>query len=259
MAWDACPTGSEFYFVAPDGAPGTMAQQAVIDRRQSVPLPNTADSVTTAAAMLPAMSSWLALRKRVSFEAGQRVLILGATGNAGQMAIQIAKHLGASEVIAAGRDLTLFNRLKDLGADSVVSLAGDPKQAAVQVGEAAAEVDVVIDYLWGQPAERIMPALLTRRADRSRPLDWIQIGSVAGTTIVLPSELLSSANLRLLGSGQGSISTAGIIAELPALIHELAAGSLTIRANAVPLAEVEAVWNAPTPHGQCIVFIPDHA
>jgi hypothetical protein len=86
----------------------------------------------------------------------------------------------------------------------------------------------VIDYLWGQPAERIVPAQLTRRADRSRSLDWIHIGSVAGSTVALHSELLRAANLRLLGRGQGSITTAGIIAELPSLINELATGTLTV-------------------------------
>jgi NADPH:quinone reductase-like Zn-dependent oxidoreductase len=252
------PDGQRVYFVAPDTALGTMAQQAVIDRRQSVSLPESVDPVTIAAAMIPAMSSWLALRRRVSFDAGKRVLILGATGNAGQMAIQIAKHLGASQIVATGRDSTLFNRLTDLGADTIVSLAGDPEQAAVKVGEVVSDVDVVIDYLWGQPAEYIMRALLTHRADRSRALDWIHIGSVAGPTVALHSELLRAANLRLLGSGQGSISTADIIAELPSLINELAVGALIVNAKAVPLADVEAAWNAPTPRGQCIVFIPDH-
>ena len=250
------PDGQLAYFVTPDTALGTMAEQAVIDPRQSVPLPDGADPVIIAAAMIPAMASWLALRKRISFETGARVLILGATGNAGQMAIQIAKHLGASQVIAAGRDASLFPLLTDLGADTVVSLAGDLEHAAVKVGEAAAVVDVVNDYLWGQPAELLMPALLTPRADRSLPLNWIQIGSVAGPTVALPSEVLRAANFNVLGSGQGSISIAAIVAELPSLIKELAAGSFTVNARAVPLSEVETVWNAPTARGQCIVFTP---
>ena len=110
--------------------------------------------VSVAGAMIPAMSAWLALHKRIAFEAGKQVLILGATGNAGRMAIQIAKRLGASLVIAAGRDASMLEQLRALGADTVVSLAGDPAEAAAQVGEAASEVDVVIDYLWGQPAKQ---------------------------------------------------------------------------------------------------------
>ncbi|MBA3867897.1 MAG: zinc-binding alcohol dehydrogenase family protein [Anaerolineae bacterium] len=253
------PDGKLVYFVAPDTALGTMAEQAVIDYRQSVPLPDGVDPVMVAAAMNPAMSSWLALRKRITFEAGKRVLVLGATGSAGQMAIQIAKRLGASQVIAAGRDADLLNTLSNLGADSVVSMAGDPEEMATQVGEAAADVDVVIDYVWGQPAELIMPALLMRRSERDRAIDWIHIGSMAGTTIALRSELLRAANFRILGSGQGSISTADIVAELPALVAELAAGRLTVNAKAVPLSAVEATWNVPAPRSQRIVFTPTAA
>lgn len=250
------PDGRLVYFVAPDGAPGTMAQQALVDLRQCVPLPADADPATIAAAMIPAMSSWLALRKRLSFEPGRHVLILGATGSAGQMAIQVARRLGAGQVIAAGRDSTLFDRLAGLGADTVVSLAGDLETAADAVGDAACEVDIVLDYLWGPPAERIMPALVTRRADRSRALDWVHIGSMAGMTIALNSELLRAANLRLLGSGQGSLNRAEIVAELPALVGELVAGALRVSARPVPLAEVEAAWNAPAARGECIVFVP---
>ena len=250
------PDGQQVYFVAPDTALGTMAEQAVVNRRLSVPLPNGVDPVTIAAAMNPAMSSWLALRKRINFEAGQRVLILGATGNAGQMAIQIAKHLGAEQVIAAGRDPGLLDGLTHLGAETIVSLAGDPEQAALRVGKAAANVDVVIDYVWGQPAELIMPALIARRSDSSHALKWIHIGSSAGVKIELYSELLRQANFSILGSGQGSISTEGIIAELPSLVKELAMGAITVNAKSFPLSEVEAVWNAPTIPGQRIVFMP---
>lgn len=250
------PDGQRIYFVASDTAMGTMAQQTVIDLRRSVLLPDEADPMMIAAAMNPAMSSWLALKKRVSFKAGQRVLILGATGSAGQMAVQIAKHLGASQVIAAGRDSELLELLPDLGADTMVSMTGDLDPMAARVGEAAAEVDVVIDYVWGPPAERIMTALLTRRADRSQALDWIQIGSVAGATIALTSEVLRAANIRILGSGQGSLTTAGIVSELPALVRQLAAGTFKVNAKAIPLSEVEVAWDAPTPRGQRIVFTP---
>jgi NADPH:quinone reductase-like Zn-dependent oxidoreductase len=97
------PDGQLRYFVLPDTALGSMAQQTIIDTRRSVVLPEGSDPVAVAAAMNPAMSSWVALRQRISFEAGQSVLVLGATGNAGQMAVQITKLLGASRIVAAGR------------------------------------------------------------------------------------------------------------------------------------------------------------
>jgi NADPH:quinone reductase-like Zn-dependent oxidoreductase len=125
---------------------------------------------------------------------------------------------------------------------------------AERVGDAAADVDVVIDYTWGAPTQRAIPALLTRRAERGKPLDWIQIGSMAGAEITLPSFVPRAANLRIMGSGQGSLTTAGIVAELPSLIDQFAEGTLTAAALPVPLAEVETAWDAPTKPGQRVVF-----
>lgn len=178
------------------------------------------------------------------------MLVLGATGNAGRMAVEIAKHLGAGHVIAAGRDTERLAALAGLGADVTVSL-GD-----AALGDVAADVDIVIDYLWGAPTEHAIRAVLTRRRDRSRPLDWIQIGSVAGPDIALPSAALRGANLRMLGSGQGSVSAAAIVAELPALAAEITAGRLTVDATPVPLSAVEAAWDAPAAPGERIVFEP---
>ncbi|MDI5961607.1 quinone oxidoreductase family protein [Streptantibioticus silvisoli] len=248
------PDGRRVYFVADDDAPGTMAERTLLDPRRAVPLPPDADPVIVAAAMNPAMSSWVALRRRVSFQPGQSVLVLGATGNAGRMAVQIARHLGAADVVAAGRDPRRLDLLPGLGATRVVSLAGDPDLAAERVGEAAADVDVVIDYTWGHPTQLAIPAVLTRRTERSAPLDWIQIGSMAGPDITLPSFVLRAANLRIMGSGQGSLTAAGIVAELPSLVRELTAGTLTAAALPLPLSQVERAWTAPTEPGSRVVF-----
>src|SRR5436190_3520770 len=92
------------YFVLDDTHMGSMADKTVIETERSLVLPRGVDPITIAAAMNPAMGSWLALRRRVPFKKGQNVLILGATGNAGSMAVQVARHLGARQIIAAGRD-----------------------------------------------------------------------------------------------------------------------------------------------------------
>lgn len=251
------PDGQLVYFVAPDTRFGTLAQKTVIDLRRSVPLPEGADPALIAAAMNPAMSSWVALRRRVGLQPGQSVLVLGATGNSGQMAVQIAKLFGAGRVIGAGRDQSRLESLYALGADAAVSLAGDPQDAAERLGEAASEVDIVIDYLWGKPAELAMIPLLTKRSDRSRALSWIQIGSVAGPTAAVPSAALRSANLHVLGSGQGSVSTSGYMAEFPALIDAVAGGRLQVNPHPVPLSAVEEVWRAPARPGHRVVFVPE--
>src|ERR1700712_946151 len=92
------PDGRLRYFILPDTTMGAMAEQTVIDSRRSIVLPGASDPIAVAAAMNPVMSSWIALRQRMQFQSGQSVLILGATGNAGQMAVQVAKHFGAEQI-----------------------------------------------------------------------------------------------------------------------------------------------------------------
>jgi len=247
------PDGRLRYFILPETTMGAMAEQTVIDTRRSVVLPDGADPVAVAAAMNPAMSSWVALSQRVSFEAGQDVLVLGATGNAGQMAVQIAKLFGAGQIIAAGRDLQRLAALPAFGATSTVPLG--VSDSADRLGQTAAEVDVVLDYLWGEPAATAMIAVLTNRADRSKPLTWIEIGSVAGATAAIPSAALRQARLQIVGSGQGSVGTGEYLAEVHSLAEAIVAGTVTVDARAVPLGDVEAAWaDADAKHR--VVLIP---
>ncbi len=247
------PDGNKVYVVVHDTPFGTMAEQVVADRRRCVPLPKDVDDAQIAAGMNPAMSSWLALRLRAPIVPGQSVFVLGATGNAGQMAIQVAKRLGAGRVVAAGRQV---ERLKSSSADLVLSLNGDPASVGKVIADAASEADIVLDYLWGEPAAHAMMSLLTARADRAKALNWVQIGSVAGPTMALPSAALRSANLRVMGSGQGSISTRDMVGELPRLVDELVAERLAVSTASVPLSSVEAAWEAPPPDGRRVVFVP---
>ena len=247
------PDGLLRYFVLPDTTLGAMAEQTVIDPRRSIVLPAGADPVALAAAMNPAMSSWVALRQRVSFQPGQDVLVLGATGNAGQMAVQVARRLGAGQIIAAGRDAERLAALPALGATATVPLG--PSDTAERLAKAAADVDVVLDYLWGPPAADAMVAIVTNRADRGKPLSWIEIGSVAGPTAEIPSAALRAARLQLVGSGQGSVSTREYLAELDVLAQEIAAGAIDVDARAVPLAQVEQAW-AATGAKHRIVLVP---
>lgn len=250
------PEGQPVYFVTPDDAWGSMAEKAVADLRRVVRLPEDVDTAKVAAGMNPAMSSWVALRRRVPLQPGQSVLVLGATGNAGTMAVQVAKHLGAGFVVGAGRNPARLAELAAAGADEVVALADDPDLTGQRLATAAAEVDVVIDYLWGEPAEIAMVALLKARADPSRAMDWVQIGAMAGATIKLPSAALRSANLRIQGNGQGAVSPEAYLAELPALVEEIGAGTLKVNARPVPLADVEAVWHKPEAAGERTVLVP---
>jgi NADPH:quinone reductase-like Zn-dependent oxidoreductase len=248
--------GRRVYFAVPDDTWGSMADLAVVDLRRIVPLPDGADVSKVAAAMNPAMSAWVALRRRVPLQPGQSVLVLGATGNAGSMAVQVARRLGAGQVVGAGRNPEQLAALPAFGADAVVALTADAADTAARLADAAAEVDIVIDYLWGGPAASAIMALLKGRADRSRELNWIQIGALAGPTIELPSVALRSANFRLQGNGQGAISPRAYLTELPSLIDEISAGTIGVNARPVPLADVETIWSAPETPGVRTVLIP---
>lgn len=241
------PDGSLRYAILHDTRVGTMAELALVDPERSIPLPDGVDPVAVAAAMNPAMSSWVALRSRIAFEPGGSVLVIGATGNAGRMAVQIARILGASRVIGAGRDAASLESVRALGADEVLPLdrlAG------------AADVDVVLDYVWGPVAGAAMTDVITARPDRSRPLDWVQIGSVAGPDAPVPGAALRASRLRIVGSGIGSVSAREFTRQLPALVEEISAGRLDVRARAVPLADVEAEWTRPAAPGERVVLVP---
>jgi NADPH:quinone reductase-like Zn-dependent oxidoreductase len=230
------------YAVLDDTNLGTMAERTVIELDRSVVLPDDIDPVVIAAAMNPVMSSWVALRRRIDFQRRQRVLVLGATGNAGRMALQVAKRFGAKQVIGAGRDAA---RLAELPADKTCTFA----DVAV-----AADVDVVIDYVWGEPAARALVDLLTARKDRGAPLTWIQIGSVAGPDAAIPSAALRSARIQIVGSGIGSVPGRDWVTELPELVKAIAGGAFEINARAVPLTDVERAWTAGT--GERLVLVP---
>lgn len=226
---------------------GTFAERTLVAREATVPLPDWIDAQRVAAAMNPVMSSWVALRRRTTLHAGARVLVLGATGNAGRLALQVARTLGAGEVIAAGRDRDRTAALLGHGAD--VALGFDELSRA-------ADVDVVLDYVWGAPTERALVDIVTARADRSAPLTWIEIGSVAGPTATLPSAAFRAARLDLVGSGIGSVSPAEFGTELPAIAEAVSRGVFDIDVRAVPLADVAAVWNDDPGATERVVFVP---
>jgi NADPH:quinone reductase-like Zn-dependent oxidoreductase len=226
---------------------GSMAQRVAVDLRRSVPLPQDADPVQIAATMNPAMASWVALRQRMTFRPGSRVLVLGATGNAGRAAVTVARYLGAGSVVAAGRKV---ERIADLarpedsgsGVTELLELDGEPDDVAGRLAEAGKDADVVLDFLWGEPTSRALYAIIPHRVDDGQLLTWIQIGSVAGRESAIPSAALRAANLRLIGSGQGSVEPRAYREEIGELAGEIHKGTFRTAARTVALRDVEAAW-----------------
>lgn len=229
-----------------------MAELAAAPQGWCVPVPDGLDDIHAAAIANPGMSAWVSMKVRAEFASGETVLILGATGVAGQLAIQTARILGAKRVIAAGRNVAA---LSGADVDAVIGLAeSEDAIAGALAKEVAGGIDVVIDYVWGRPAELTLEALAKGfKATATHATRFIQVGSMAGRNINLPAEVLRSVDLTLKGSGFGSASLETIFAAIPVLFDQAAAGKLTIDVEPVPLAEVESAWNR-VEKGRRIVF-----
>lgn len=237
------PDGRRVYFALPEEPFGSMAQWAVVRTQQCIPLPDDLDDVTAAAIANPGMSSWAALKERAHLSQGETVLVNGATGAAGSLAVQIAKHLGARKVISTGRDADALQGLKALGADVTISLTQSPEELedAFKQQFGGDGVDVILDYLWGKSAEKLIVAAAKAGKD-AVPIRFIEIGSASGRDITLPSAALRSSALVLMGSGLGSIPFERLIKAIGDMFQSAAATHFQIQTEAIPLAGVEAAW-----------------
>ncbi len=250
--------GTRVYFGIARSPFGSFAERSLAASWMCLPLPEAVDDVTAAGIANPAMSSWAALTARAKFAAGESVLILGATGVAGQLAIQVAKRLGARRIIAAGRNPQALQTLKSLGADSVISLDQDQASLVSSFRSEIAEagVDVVLDYLWGQPAELVLQAISQKGLRKAGArIRYIQIGESAGRTVSLPAATLRSSGLELLGSGFGSASLEQILKALAEFFQVAEKEPFQFHAQAAPLREIETLWNH-SEEGARLVFQP---
>jgi NADPH:quinone reductase-like Zn-dependent oxidoreductase len=247
--------GRRVYFGGVRRPWGTMAERAVVASNMCIPLPDELDDAQAAAIANPAMSAWVSLKSRAEVTAGETVLILGATGVAGQLAIQVARHLGAKRVIGAGRNL---DAIADAGADAIIAL-GQPEDAVRKAfaAEAAKGIDVVIDYLWGRPTELLLEALASRsRSAATHRTRLVEVGESAGKSVNLPGAVLRSVDLTLKGSGFGSASIKDIVAAIPAVFSMAAAQTLKVAFKVLPLEGVEAAWGKEE-KGHRLVFTID--
>ena len=249
------PDGRRAYFFGPPAPFGAMAEWSVAAASRTIPVPDAVDDVTAAALGNPGLASWGALLGRARLEPGESVLVNGATGVAGQQAIQVAKVLGARKVIATGREQGALETLRALGADETIWLQQPDEVLAQSFRSAMAEVDVVLDYLWGHSAELILAAAKgTGAPEGERRIRYVQIGSISGQTISLNASGLRSSGVELMGSGLGSLSAAAIVESLRRMYEVAASTGLKIDTEAVPLAEVETTW-ARAESGRRMVFV----
>jgi len=250
--------GTRVLFGGPRRPFGAMAQRTIAPAAFCFPIPDSLDDATAAALPNPAVSAWLVLSQRAKVAKGETVLILGATGVTGKLAVQIAKLLGAGRVIASGRNANSLDKLRELGADATIQLNQPDdelrKAFAQQAGDRG--FNVVIDYVWGRPTEVLLAAITRPEfAAINSETRLVQVGESAGPTISLPAAVLRSTALTILGTA-GIPSRDILVAAMQQVMEWGAKGALQIDTESVPLSEIEQAWQRPESGGRRLVVIP---
>jgi len=236
---------------------GAMAERSVVPRAFCFPVPEGLDDQTAAALPNPGVSAWLSLLHRAKVAAGETVLILGATGVTGQLSVQIAKAAGAGRVIAAGRDEKALAKARELGADETIglSMAKENVKEAFAAEIANGGIDVVIDYLWGEPTELLLSAMTKPEfAAISKETRLLQVGESAGPAITLPAAVLRSTALTILGTA-GIPPMALLTEAMQQVLGRGARGELRIETEGIGLDEIAGAWERKTASGRRIVVV----
>ena len=224
--------GTRVYFDESVPPYGSMAERTLVPREALLPVADGVDDAVAAALGNTGLGAWLAVEWRSGLQPGETVLVLGATGAVGSIAVQAARLLGAGRVVAADRP---DERQHRLGADAVVELDGSDGLTERIKEAAGGEVDVTIDMLWGPPALAAMGAA-------ARFARHVEVGNMAAPEIALAAPLIRSASLDLRG-----FSVAHPPLELKRdaylrLTQHAAAGDIVVDIRPCPLDDVADAW-----------------
>lgn len=240
MEADGLAPGQRVWFTCDAGmkpGDGSMALYCVIDESSALVLPDEVETDLAAALGLSAIAAWMALTWRGHLQAGEQVLVLGASGAVGQVAVQAARLLGAGRIIAASRDEIGRTRALTLSADATVDLTGDDVDEISRRIAAACDgpLHLVIDPVWGIPAEAAVRVL----ASEGR---LVNIGSAAGPTARFESAIVRSRLHNILGYTNNALTHEQKAQALAEILTHAAAGRCTVERETVPLAQVAEAW-----------------
>jgi NADPH:quinone reductase-like Zn-dependent oxidoreductase len=256
--------GRRVYFVFPEAPFGALAEKSLVKALHCIPLPDDLDDITAAAIANPGMSAWAAMMERANFKAGETVLVNGATGTAGRLAVQLARYLGAGRVIATGRNGDELEKVKGLGADVTIPFTlgtlhplGAKQYEEALTQEFAKGIDVVVDYLWGETARTIIAAI-AKSVEDATPVRFVHVGGASGEeSIDLPGAGLRSSAIVLMGSGVKSVRSSALFEAIKSVFAATIPAKLQIATKVVPLSEVEEYWSAPgKPRVVCTLSCP---
>jgi NADPH:quinone reductase-like Zn-dependent oxidoreductase len=248
--------GTRVYGMAVDGM---LSEKALIEKDRIVKLPKNIEDATAAALANAVIGSAMGLRFKADIQRGDVVLINGATGFTGRVAIQIAKYYGAKKVIVTGRNPKSLQDLLTLGADEIISTEQKDEQFLIQLKETHTNlpIDIIIDYLWGHTAEMIF-ACLKGNGSFTDKIRFVSVGSVTGDLIQLSAANLRSVNLQLTGSGLGSWSKEQVrklfVDILPEMFQLAADGKLKVETIKLNLKDIHNLWDLEVANGQRLVI-----
>jgi NADPH:quinone reductase-like Zn-dependent oxidoreductase len=227
--------GHRVYFDSPVFPFGSMAERTLIDASSTYPIPDGVEDGVAIALGVSGLAAWLALSWRAQLQEGEHVLVLGASGVLGQIAVQAAKLLGAARVVAAARSQEALERSLELGADATVRLDPGEDLPAAMSDAAEGRIDVVIDPLFGAPFAAAVDAA-------SFAARLVQLGTAAGTEATLSSASIRGKMLVIMGHSNFA-SPPELRREAYARLTGAAAeGKVRVEAEPLPLERVADAW-----------------
>lgn len=238
------PDGQRVYFASFRQPHGALAERTVAS--WTVPVPKGVDDATAAALINPAFAAWLPLHWRAEVQAGETVLIIGATGTSGKLAVAAARQAGAGRIVAAGRRQSVLDAL---GVDATVDLSLEGAELVQSFAAAAGPngYQVIVDYIWGAATEALLATLNNHDLSSyagGRGIRLVNVGSMAGPDIRLPAAVLRSNQLQIMGSGTGNFPP---VAEMQRYASEIlalaAAGEISVETQEHDLSEIADVWD----------------
>jgi len=250
--------GTLVWFAA-KGPYGAMAEVAIVPKEYKPymkPVPAGVDPALAAALPAAALTSLLPLKYGEHLQPGDTVLINGATGVSGKLALQMTKLLGAGKIVATGRDAESLRQAINLGADVTIDtrLSDDELEQAF-LKELGKGYDIVLDYLWGRPTELLLQALVPKQAGfATHKTRLVQIGAAAGPTITLAAEQLRTSGVRL--SGASDISPDALSEATRQVWDWMKEKKLSMDIEEVPLQDVAHAWERKTEGKRIVLVLP---
>jgi NADPH2:quinone reductase len=228
-------SGRRVYFDAPVTPFGSIAERALIDPRSAYPVPDAVADGLAVALGISGLAAWLALTWRAELERGEHVLVLGASGMVGQIAVQAANLLGAGRVVAAARSADAIERCRALGADACVRLDAGVDVAAALAEAAEGRLDVVIDPVFGEPfAAAVQAASFNARL--------VHLGAAAAAQATLPSAAIRGKMLVIMGHTNFGAPPGVKRAAYEQLLGAAVRGELSVEVESLPLESVGEAW-----------------